>query len=171
MPIPCIDAEQFEFELFVKKRMGVPADIILSAEWCCCGRGIPLLYEFYLNKEGRSLDGQITGEEIFSAIETDPVARKTFNKFLVLLGALLNSNCTVLLPDSGVILCGNIIKNVIHHIVRDFSDRASSHFFKGFYANSSNLGYVEQIPIYFTSEADLSLKGCLVRVKSRSTTS
>ena len=73
------------------------------------------------------------------------------------------SNCTVLLPDSGVVLSGNIINSVIKYIQTDMSCVESSFFYKGFYGNACNRAYLETIPIYYTSEQDLSLKGCLVR--------
>ena len=163
MGVPCIDEDHFLFELYVKKRMGVNPNAILSAEWCFCGRGIPLLYEFLLEKEGKKLEEKLVGEDIFSRIDTDDVALKTFNRFLMMLGALLMSNCAVLLPNSGVVYCGNIIKSVINRIRDDMKDESHSYFYKGFFGNKSINSYMKSIPIYFTSETDLSLKGCLVR--------
>lgn len=163
MPVPCVDREQFEFEAFVKQKMGLDAGIILSAELCFCGKGIPLLYEFLAGREGAAfLESPMTGEQIFARIETDPIARETFDRFLYMLGSLLMSNCCVLLPDAGIVLCGTILSNVIRFMMADMADQSTSHFYKGFFGNPPVNGYLGSLPIYFTSERDLGLKGCQV---------
>lgn len=164
MCVPCLDRDHFDFEQLVKRRMNVPPGVMLSAEWTCCGRGIPLLYEFYCQKAGKSLERPLKGEDIFATIETDPIAKQTFDRFLQILGALLMANCAVLLPDSGIVLSGNILKSVLPLIQKDMQDPTTSHFFKGFYGNEALNNYLKSIPIYFTSESDLNLKGCLVGV-------
>lgn len=172
MGTPALDREQFELEQFVKAQIGLKKNAILSGEWLCCGRGIPLIYEFFRKKEHnddetRELD---LGEKIFGRIESDALARKTFNKFLEMLGFLLQSNCTTLLPDSGIILMGTIISSVVQYMTSDFSQEAESYFFRGFYSNKDNYSYLKEIPVFFTSETDLNLKGCLVSYPSQSTT-
>lgn len=162
MAVACIDRDHFEFEQFVKKRMNDKEDSILSAEWCFCGLGIPLIYEFYLNKDGKSLKGPLAGEQIFACIETDPYARKTFNRFLLMFGALLMSNCSVLLPDDGIVLCGNILQSVISHMQKDMCDKTTSYFYRGFLSNPCINDYLKDIPIYFTPEQDMGKKGCQV---------
>lgn len=160
--VPCLDRDHFEFEKLVKKRMGVDENIMLSAEWTCCGRGIPLLYEFYCMKNGKTLEKQLKGEEVFAMIETDPIAKQTFDRFLYILGAVLMSNSCVLLPDNGIVLVGNILKSVIELIKKDMSNPETSFFYKGFYGNEEMNHYLKNIPLYFSSEGDLNLKGCLV---------
>lgn len=162
MAIPCFDQDQFEFEQFLKKKMNLPMDCILSAEWCFCGRGIPYLYEFLLLKEGRTLEKQLTGEEVFAMIDSDEIAKKTFQRFLRMLGALLMCNCSALLPDNGVVFCGNIINSVLDRILKDLSNDKTSHFYRGFISNPCIDNYLETIPIFFVREQDLSIKGCLV---------
>lgn len=162
MSIPCLDRDHFDFERFVKKRMNDAEDSILSAEWCFCGRGIPLLYEFYLNKDGKHLENQVAGENIFTCINSDEYARKTFNRFLYMFGALLMSNCSVLLPDDGIVLCGSILNCVIKHMENDMSNPETSYFYKGFLSNPCINDYLKTIPIYFTPELDMGKKGCQV---------
>lgn len=162
MAIPAFDQEQFEFECFMKKKLNLKTSEIISAEWCFCGRGIPMLYEFYLERSGEKLKAPIQGEEVFASIETSAVSMKCFQRFLQMLGTLLMCNCTVLLPDSGVVLSGNILSAVIKHVQSDMSDPETSYFFKGFYSNPCNKPFLKTLNLYFTSEPDLSLKGCLV---------
>lgn len=162
MAVPCFDRDHFEFEKFVKEKMNLPSDCIMSAEWCFCGRGIPLLYEFLYLKDGKDVGETLSGEQIFSMIGSDAVSKKTFERFLEMLGALLMCNCSSLLPDQGVVLCGNIINAVLPKFKDDIADREKSHFLKGFLSNSCVNSYLETIPIYFTKEVDLSIKGCLV---------
>lgn len=162
MAIPCFDRDQFDFEQFVKKKMNLPTDRILSAEWCFCGRGIPLLYEFLSLKEGKTLEKQFTGEEIFANIDTDPLAKRTFERFLQMLGALLMCNCSALLPDDGLVLCGNIINSLLDKILEDMKDRKTSHFYKGFLSSPCIDPYMETIPLFFTKDTELNIKGCLV---------
>lgn len=143
--------------------MNVPQHFNLSAEWCFCGRGIPLLYEFLLQKyAGEKLKDPIRGEDIFLKLKTNAIAKKTVDRFLWMLGATLLCNAAVLLPDDGIVLCGNIINAILGYMVDDMAKPATSFFYKGFYGNSTLKPYLEGINIYITSEADLNLKGCLV---------
>ena len=161
--MPALDAEHFEFENFVKQKMGVKSDFNLSAEWCFCGRGIPMLYEFLLLKHtGEKLKDPIRGEDVFLKVKTNAIAKKTINRFLWMLGATLLCNSAVLLPDDGIVLCGNIINAVLGYMVDDMADVSTSYFYKGFYGNTKLKSYLETVNIYITSEADLNLKGCLV---------
>lgn len=160
--MPCIDRDHFEFEQLIKKKFGFSATDILSAEWAVCGKGVPLLYEFYSRKQGKTVSEQKTGEEIFSNVETDPISKQSLERFLEMLGALLLNNSTVLLPDNGIILCGTIISSLSSFIEKDMATPATSHFYKGFFRNSTIKSYLKEIPIFLTSEIDLNLKGCMV---------
>ena len=164
MAVPCLDRDHFDFEQFVKAKMNLPSDCILSAEWCFCGRGIPLLYEFLLNKQGRKLEKQLDGEEVFLSIDSDPIAKQTFHRFLFMLGAQLMGNSAALQPDDGLILCGNILISVLDKLKEDMLDASISHFYKGFMSNPPLNSYLETVPIYFTGETDLGIKGCLVGI-------
>jgi glucokinase len=132
----------------------------ISAEWLFCGKGIPLLYEFYSLKEGKILEKPVLGEEVFKNIETDPISRKSFEHFLRILGTCLAHLAVAFLPDEGIFLCGTILKSVIKHIQKDTSDPAHSLLISSFINNKCAGPYLQTVPIFFTPEVDLGLKGC-----------
>lgn len=155
-----IDKQQFEFEQFVKKKLGFKEDQIVSAELLFCGVGIPLLYEFHLLQAGKSLEKPVLGEDVFGKIDSDAISKKCFDHFLQLLGTCLAHLSAVALPDDGIYLCGSILTAVLPHIMKDIQVPSKSILIKSF-TNSKAIGsYLETIPIFFTPEIDLGLKGC-----------
>lgn len=154
-----VDPLQFEFEQFSKKKFGLTNEII-SAEWLFCGKGIPHLYEFYSMREGRTMDKPLAGEQVFALIETDPVARQCFQHFLKMLGTCLAHFTAAFLPDNGIFLSGTILSSVIKHIQADVADQSTSILINAFHNNICLRGYLQTVPLYFTPEEDLGLKGC-----------
>ncbi len=154
-----IDELQWEFEQFSKKKFGLTNEII-SAEWMTCGRAIPNLYEFFAQKEGVVLEKVPSGKEVFSKIDTDPISRKAFNHFLRCFGSTLAHLAAAMLPDDGIFLCGTILSATIEHVKADVARGEESIFLKAF-TNSPCVGsYLKTVPLYFTSESDLGMKGC-----------
>lgn len=153
------DENQFEFEQFAKKKFNLTNEII-SAEWLFCGLGIPIIYEFYAIKQAKTLEKPISGEDIFTSIETDPLSRKTFEHFLKLLGTCLAHLSAAFLPDDGIFLCGRILTSVIKYIKEDTANPAKSILITSFTNNKCVGSYLQTVPIFFTPEIDLGLKGC-----------
>lgn len=153
------DQNQFEFEQFAKKKFHLTNEFI-SAEWLFCGLGIPLIYEYYCQKEGKPHDKPVTGEDAFTKIDTDPIARKTFEHFLRMLGTCLAHLSAAFLPDEGIFLCGRILSSVIEYIKEDTANPAKSILISSFTNNKCVGPYLQTVPIFFTPEIDLGLKGC-----------
>lgn len=127
-----------------------------------CGRSIPNIYEFFALKEGLPVDNcPKSGREIFTKISTDPIARKTFNHFLRNLGTTLSHLAAAMLPDDGIFLCGAILGGVINHLKEDVSKGEESILLKAFTNNKCVGPYLKTVPLFFTPEHDLGLKGCL----------
>lgn len=153
------DQEQFELEQFAKKKFGIGEGYI-SAEWLFCGLGIPVIYEYLLTKSGKTLEKPVIGEEVFTKIDSDPIAKRTFEIFLRLLGTCLAHLSAVLLPDEGVFVCGSIVSSVIEYIKKDVANPQASILISAFTANKCVGSYLKTVPIVFTPEVDLGLKGC-----------
>lgn len=154
-----IDELQWEFQQFSKQKFGLTSEII-SAEWMTCGRAIPNLYEFFAMKDGIKLEHVPTGKEIFSKIDTDPTSRKAFNHFLRCFGTTLAHLAAAMLPDEGIFLCGTILGATLDHLKADVALGEESILLKAF-TNSPCIGsYLKTVPLYFTPEQDLGLKGC-----------
>lgn len=125
-----------------------------------CGRSISNLYEFHALKEGITLETVPKGKEIFSRIDTDPLSKKAFNHFLRNLGTTLAHLAAAMLPDEGIFLCGAILGSTLEHLKADVALGEESILFKAF-TNSPCVGsYLKTVPLYFTPEHDLGLKGC-----------
>lgn len=125
-----------------------------------CGRAIPNLYEFFALKEGIKLDKIPTGKEAFSKITTDPISRKAFNHFLRCFGTTLAHLAAAMLPDDGIFLCGSILGGTIDHVKEDVAKGEDSILLKAF-TNSQCVGsYLKTVPLFFTPEIDLGMKGC-----------
>ena len=125
-----------------------------------CGRAIPNMYEFFALKEGITLEKVPSGKEVFSRIDTDPISRKTFNHFLRCLGTALAHLAAAMLPDDGIFLSGAILTATIEHLKADVARGEDSIFLKAF-TNSPCVGsYLKTVPLYFTPEIDLGMKGC-----------
>lgn len=125
-----------------------------------CGRAIPNLYEFFAMKEGIKLETVPKGKEVFSKISSDPISRKAFNHFLRCFGTTLAHLAAAMLPDEGIFLCGAILGATLEHIKEDVAKGEESIFLKAF-TNSPCVGsYLKTVPLYFTPEHDLGLKGC-----------
>ncbi len=133
---------------------------IISAEWLFCGLAIPYLYEFHAQKAGQTINDPLKGEDVFSKIDSDPISRKAFDHFLVILGTCLAHLSAAFLPDDGVYLCGSILSSTIEHVKKDISNPESSKLINAFINNRCAGAYLKTIPIYFTPEQDLGLKGC-----------
>lgn len=157
--LAAIDELQYEFEQFSKQKFGLK-DEIISAEWMICGRAIPNIYEFFSLKEGKPIDHERTSAEVFSSIDTDPIALKSFNHFLRLLGTCLSHLASAMLPDDGIFLCGSILTSVKDKLKEDVAKGEDSIFLKAFTNNKSIESYLKTVAFYFTSETDLGLKGC-----------
>ncbi len=152
------DEDQFEFQQFAKQKFNLKNQII-SAEWLFCGRAIPHLYEFHAAKKGVKLETAIKGEDVFSKIDTDPIALAAFQDFLKLLGTCLSHLAVAFLPDQGILLSGAIIGSIIHHIQKDAAS-PDSVLLSSFLNNNSSNSYLSSVPIFYTSEVDLPLRGC-----------
>lgn len=153
------DELQYEFEQFSKKKFGLTNEII-SAEWMICGLAIPNLYEFFAIKEGKDLKSLPTSKEVFSTIETDSISRKAFEHFLKCLGTCLSHLGAAMLPDDGIFLCGSILTAVVDHLKDDVAKGEKSILLRAFTNNKCVGSYLKTVPIYFTSEKDLGMKGC-----------
>lgn len=157
--LSAFDEQQFEFEQFAKSKFGVSEGLI-SAEWLFCGLGIPIIYEFHSKKHGKEVGQPLQGPEIFARIDTDPVAKLTFEHFLKMFGTCLAHLSAGFLPDDGIFLCGTIVSSAIERIKQDTSDPAKSLLLRAFVSNKCIGPYLENVSIVFTPEEDLGLKGC-----------
>lgn len=125
-----------------------------------CGRAIPNLYEFFAMKEGVKLETVPSSKEVFAKIDSDPISRKAFNHFLRCLGTTLAHLAAAMLPDEGIFLSGTILGATLDHLKADVARAEDSIFLKAF-TNSPCIGsYLKTVPLFFTSERDLGLKGC-----------
>ena len=125
-----------------------------------CGRGIPLLYEFFAMKEGKKIEKEMTAVEVFSTIDNDPISRKAFDQFLKTLGTCLAHLAAAMLPDDGIFLCGNILGANVKHLKEDVSKWDESILLQAFVNNKCLGPYLKTLPLFFTSEKDLGMKGC-----------
>lgn len=135
-------------------------DEIISAEWMFCGQSIPNLYEFFAIKQGKELKVIPTSKEIFSSISNDPISTMAFNHFLKCLGTCLSHFGAALLPDDGIFLSGSILTSVIDHVKDDVAKGDASILMRAFTNNKCVGTYLKTVPLYFTSEQDLGMKGC-----------
>ena len=125
-----------------------------------CGRAIPNLYEFFAMKEGIQLEKVPGAKEVFSRIDTDPISKKAFDHFLRCFGTTLAHLAAAMLPDDGIFLSGVILGANLQHLKADVAKGEESIFVKAF-TNSKCVGsYLKTVPLYFTPEKDLGLKGC-----------
>lgn len=155
------DEVQFEYQEFAKKRLGLSKYELISAEALFCGRGIPNLYEFHSLREGITPQRKMLGEEIFAKIDSDPIAKKAFEHFLRMLGTCLSHLASAFLPDDGIYLSGTILSSVVKHLQKDVENPETSHLITSFENNSCLAPYLKQIPILFSPEPNLGIKGCL----------
>lgn len=156
----CIDSEHFEFEQYLREVYQLAEGEFVHVERCVSSYSIPLLYEFYLKKAGRQPPSpQVEACEIFALKGTDPEAHKTYVKFLKLLGTCLMTIASAFLPDDGIVVHGLMLASIVEYIQQDTSNPETSIFLKAFLNNRCVRNYLSSVPIFFTSEADLSLKG------------
>lgn len=153
------DELQYEFQEFSKKKFGLTNEII-SAEWMICGRAIPNLYEFFAIKEGKVLDQIPASKQVFETIDTDPVSRKAFEHFLKCFGTCLAHLAASMLPDDGIFLSGSILTAVTDHLKADVAKGDDSILLSAFTNNKCVGPYLKTVPLYFTNEKDLGMKGC-----------
>ena len=153
------DKEQYEFQEFAKNKFHLTNEII-SAEWLFCGRAIPILYEFHCLKEGKEFDPNLKGEDVFGKIETDPISKIVFEHFLKILGTCLSHYAVAYLPDDGILISGTIIDS-IKNLIQEDCKKEKSILLSSFINNVCSNAYLATVPIYFTPETDLQLKGCL----------
>lgn len=153
------DDLQYEFEQFSKKKFNLTEEII-SAEWMICGLAIPHLYEFFAIKEGRKLDSVPTSKEVFASIDSDPISTKAFEHFLRNLGTCLAHLGAAMLPDDGIFLSGSILSATVEHLKKDVEKRENSILLRAFTNNKCVGPYLKTVPLYFTTEKDLGMKGC-----------
>lgn len=158
----CLDREHFEFEQFVRGKFDLASTDIVPSEFCFCGIGLPFLYEFYLRREGGWVDSNLglSSQEVLSSIETNPTARKSYERFLQLLGTSLMTASGAFLPDEGIIIYGHMVREVLPALLKDVADPQNSIFLRAFENNSCLNNYLKTIPIFFSGENELSLKGC-----------
>jgi glucokinase len=153
------DELQYEFEQFSKKKFGLTNEFI-SAEWMICGKAISNIYEFFSIKEGKKLENIPTPKEVFSTIGSDPISRKAFEHFLKTLGTCLAHLGAAMLPDDGIFLSGSILTAVEGYLKEDVSKGEDSILLRSFTNNKCVGPYLKTVPLYFTSETDLGMKGC-----------
>ena len=132
----------------------------MSAEWMICGKAIPNIYEFFAHKEGKELNQVPTGKEVFSSISTDPISRRSFEHFLKNLGTCLAHLAAAMLPDDGIFLSGSILTATVEHLKEDVAKGEDSILLRAFTNNKCVGPYLKTVPLYFTSEMDLGMKGC-----------
>lgn len=159
--LSCNTEEDYEYEQFAKKHFKVDENELISSELLFCGLGIPCLYSFHHAKELKTEDLSKSSEEILKTVGTDPISRKAFEHFLRLLGSSLAHIAACFLPDSGILLSGRIVKQVIEEIKQDVHTPSTSILINSFISNRPLKSYMEELCIYFTPEDDLGMKGCL----------
>lgn len=153
------DELQYEFEQFSKKKFGL-TDEIISAEWMICGLAIPNMYEFFAIREGKELVTIPTSKEVFSSIDSDPISRKAFEHFLKNLGTCIAHLGAAMLPDDGIFLSGSILTATVEYLKEDVAKGENSILLRAFTNNKCVGPYLQTVPLYFTLEKDLGMKGC-----------
>lgn len=152
--------EQYEYEQFIRKKRGLTTEG-LSAEWCFCGKAIPLLYEFLAEKKGVPIpQWRLNDEPVFTKIETDEIAKEAFEHFLRLLGTVLSHLAACFVPDDGIVLCQTIVSSCSKYIIKDSEDPEKSILLKAIRSNKCIGSYLSTIPVYLTTEDNLGMKGC-----------
>lgn len=149
-----------EFQKFVKEKYGYEYNF-LTQEFIYCGKSIHLLYQFINKVDNTGITATPTSKEIFElALQKEPSAVRTYEKFLEYLGASIFSMNVTFVNQDKLILIGNIINKVYRVLYKKNKKKFWALIAKRLLAKSHFTQMLRKLKIYIYDDQDvMGIKG------------
>lgn len=141
--------EEWELVCFLRRLLNKE---VITREEILSGRGLSALYRFYSKEKTQTRDPEYIGSPIARA--EDPVASKTIDKFLEILGKTASDYALINFCHGGIFLGGGITPKIWHN-------NGAEPFLKGYFSNPQGNDIVKMIPVWLLNENESSLAGAI----------
>lgn len=143
------------FQKFVKEKQGVDFNY-LSQEAIYCGKSIHLLYQFINLVDKTGVTSTPSSKEIFEmALQKEPSAVRTFEKFLEYLGVSIFTVNVMFANQDKLILMGNIINKVYRQLYKKNKKKFWALISKRFLAKTHFTQMFRKLKIYIYDDQDV----------------